>query len=664
MKRILSLCLLAALLLTACTAVADAPPSSEPSGEPAGVQTLTGDALPSVGSMEDLRALLEARSVFSSYSSALREDVVFNGEKSTAADDGDAAAAEVPAAVQGTGETTSGGDYSQTNSQVSGVDEGDIIKTDGTYLYVSDYRSIAIVKADGADMESLSRIELPENAWVSEMYVRGDRLVAVYQYYQYETFDTKDGTDDAESAQAATCVIWRPGRSYTAYAVYDIADRSNPVLARSVEIEGSNLTTRMVGDIVYFVNQRSLYNIADGAEDEDILPAYRDTAAGDAVTYIAPEKIAYCPQSTDASYLLAGAFDVSDAVPCEPVTILGAGGTVYMSQANLYIAHTEYQWGPIRILTETVNEDAAVGADEGRTKTTLYRLAVDGTDLTLAATGEIDGWLLGQYSMDEYDGHLRAAVTSYDENGEEVNGVYVLNDDLSLAGAVTGLAEGETIQSVRFSGATGYVVTYEQTDPLFVLDLSDPAAPAVTGELKIPGFSQYLHDFGDGLLVGVGRNTVEYYTRDENGVETVEGVMDKGMKVSVFDVSDPQNPREITSLKLGTNGSIWSEAAYNPRCIMVDDARGVMAFPVSDYSGALGGGSGKGVGFNGCVVLDVSRDDVSLRAALGDGMDEYYGGSQRMAYIGDTLYRFTGASLVAYDYDTCNELSSLDGLFS
>ncbi len=289
---------------------------------------------------------------------------------------------------------------------------------------------------------------------------------------------------------------------------------------------------------------------------------------------------------------------------------------------------------------------------------------MDGAGLALAASGEIDGRLLGQDSMDEYDGHLRIAATSYNKDNEEVNGVYVLNDDMSLAGAVTGLAEGETIQSVRFSGETGYVVTYEQTDPLFVLDLSDPAAPAVAGELKIPGFSQYLHDFGDGLLVGVGRNTVSYYTRDEDGVETVEGVMDKGMKVSVFDVSDPQQPREVTTLKLGTNSSIWSEASSNPRCIMVDAARGVMAFPVSDYSGALTVDSGKGSGFNGCVVLDVSRSEVSLRAALGDGMDKYYGGNQRMAYIGDTLYRFAGASLTAYDYGTCAELSSLDGLFS
>ncbi len=184
---------------------------------------------------------------------------------------------------------------------------------------------------------------------------------------------------------------------------------------------------------------------------------------------------------------------------------------------------------------------------------------------------KVPGTALDQFSMDEYNGYLRVATT-YDMVDFVSNGVYVLDENLKQVGKIDGIANTEQIKSVRFMGDTGYVVTFEQTDPLFVIDLENPENPKILGELKIPGFSAYLHPVGGGLVLGVGVDG------DENG-------RGEGIKVSLFDVSNPENPVEADNIILSgyREARSWcyysSEALYSHKALCYDENENVMYIP-------------------------------------------------------------------------------------
>ncbi|MCL2748120.1 MAG: beta-propeller domain-containing protein [Oscillospiraceae bacterium] len=617
------------------------------------IQTEPKPSLPRVGDMTELLRLLNQMGVLYLEADAMVQDMGGNMKNSGAdpagdpggvrrrneAVDDEAEAADVAGAPMASpmppaSEVGGGGEHSETNAQVEGIAEGDIVKTDGQYLYIAQGTQVSIVKADGASMSvaSVIRPSDSDDASIREMYVVGDRLVLVTSRWEapppLPPIDT-DGDDTPDYRYN----YWQPGKTFTGYDVYDISDRTDPSRFRLFELEGSPLETRLAGGILYFSATKHIYSTAfeqlEGNEN-DLLPLCRDTAAAEEATYIESKDICYFPGKLEASYLLLGAFDISKKEPCDVQSFLGAGEYFYMSGGSIYIAKPE--WG-----------------EDGQYKTALYRFSVEGTSIQYEADGRVTGFPLNQYSMDEYNGYFRIATTDW----ESGNYVTVFDSAMNQTGRTPPLAPGESVKSARFMGDRGYVVTFRQVDPLFSLDLSDPKNPRVTGELKIPGFSQYMHPVGEDLMVGFGRHTAEIFMRHDDGTEEVVGVTDAGMKISLFDVSDPENPLEIDVLLLGQ--SSYSEATDNPRAMMVDAKRGLFGFPFESYDWDSSSKS-----WGGGMVVGVEGRSLVVRAELKDNQWGSGSWGSRLCYIGDTLYLCYNASdVTAYSYSSFAELNRL-----
>ncbi len=380
--------------------------------------------------------------------------------------------------------------YGTTNVQVQGIDEDDIIKNDGKYIYVLSNVSVKII--DAANMKLMSKTEIDPRG-SNGMYIYKNRLVVV-------------GHDYSENNQ-------------TVIEIYDITDKANPKLINEFSQDGGYFSSRLIGGKVILLSQHYIYPESDSIVYDDVVPTY--TVNG-ACKHLSPDMITILPEQEKYSevYTVMTSFDL-DLAEFKPVTsaVLGAGDNVYCTAENLYISKTEYHY------TEATVGDMVSVTNDGPT-TTLYRYSISGNTFKHEATGEVDGRMLNQFSIDEKGEYIRVATTT-----GTANSVYVLDKSLKEISKITDIAKGETIQSVRYIGDYGYVVTFRQTDPLFVIDFRDMKNPKIVGELKIPGFSSYLHPF-NGYLVGIGVDG------DDNGTTDA-------LKISLFDISDPTNPKEI-----------------------------------------------------------------------------------------------------------------------
>ena len=429
-------------------------------------------------------------------------------------------------AASGSADSESGSSYSKTNVQEEGVDEADLVKTDGTYIYVLKRTgSLVILSAKEGDMEIMSSIEIPSNESVYEMYVDGSRLSFITSEY-YTEMENSDEHVIASRSGTRT-------KLYT----YDISDRKNPVLSGTVTQDGSYSQSRKNGDYIYLFSQFSPI-IQDTYEDSFLVPR---TSSGE----VAASSI-YLPENLNYStYLVVSSVNIHD--PGETVNqkaVVSVASTFYAGTENIYIANETWT--------------------DGTTRTELLKLHYADGIITGTAAGSLEGYLNDSFSLNEYNGYLRTVTTSYDENYNERNGLYILDEDLQLVGAIRDLAPDETIRSARFLGDTAYFVTFRQTDPLFSVDLSDPTDPKILGDLKITGFSSYLHFYSEDLLLGLG-----YEADPETGVQT-------GLKLSMFDISDPVNVTEVSKFVL--DGITWCDALNNYKSILIDPEKKIFGF--------------------------------------------------------------------------------------
>lgn len=563
---------------------------------------------------------------------------------------------------------TSGGDsgpsdYSETNNQVEGVDEADIVKTDGNYLYVlqSYGNELSIVKSWPA-AESAVTATLTLDGYAQSMFLHGDTLVVFSVVYD----EYRDGTPDTD---------WTYGYAQR-ISVIDVTDRAAPEVLREIDVEGYLGTARKIdGDVYAVVNgwvitPEALWDLAndttldlpemDWDADEDAQEAIRAEARGilapEVATLVAaigedallPRMWDHLPgEEGEAQRLL----DCTDFYAPESLTQLGtlslihldadtaatsevsatgvfsSGWTVYANADHLYAAQTNWSWW-------------WGWGEMDSVETQIHRFDLAGSDTVYAASGSVDGWLLNQFSMDEHEGFLRVstndgwswggdvavsdgasdgATTEPSEGGgssgssagsegsakeepsEPANNVFVMADvadTLTVVGEVRGIAPGEQIYATRFLGDVGYVVTFQQTDPLFVIDLSDPTAPAVTGELHVNGYSSYLHPLDGGYLLAVGMDGTD------DGTLT-------GFAVSLFDVRDPTTPTRVDQLTIESDDWSWSEALWDHHAFTYYN--GVLSVPVYtyDYDDATGAWDG----FSGMLVAGV--DTASGVAELG-----------------------------------------------
>lgn len=530
-------------------------------------------------------------------------------------------------------------DYSTTNTQVANVDEADIVKTDGEYIYYVLNGILYIVKADNLEIISNIKIrEDKENFTISEIYLKGNKVVLLGNGHMLGEPTTQINEEDPFLAQK---VYLNPMQSAKAI-VYNIDDKNNPQKEREVALEGNYLDSRMVGDNLYLISRKYTYFYGD-VIDNTILPAMEDSVCKtEEIRRVDCTDIVHFEGTEDSSFMMIGGFNINSNEEVCIETFFGAGDTVYANENNLYLTQRIF------------------GNDY---KTKIYKFALEDARIKLLAKGEVEGQLNNQFSMDEYDGNLRVATTTYIfEDAEKTsefrdvilttfakrettNNLFILNDKLEEIGKIENLAEDEQIYSVRFIGKIGYIVTFKEIDPLFVIDLSDPTNPVVKGELKIPGYSSYLHPYDENHLIGIGYNT------KDNGFG---GVTNSTMKMSMFNVSDLENPKEIFAVDIGTDYSS-SEVTYNHKALFYKKSEDLIGFPINYNSYNYSNNK------NGFIIFKINLENNEFEK-YGEILHEmnYRSDVRRVIYIEDVLYTLGYSKIVSYDLNTFEKLNEVE----
>lgn len=511
--------------------------------------------------------------------------------------------------------------FSATNIQVAGVDEADIVKTDGEYIYQVSGSGINITRAYPAQqMEVIKTIDLQGQDFnPHELYIDKNYLVVTGHTNSFP------GRDPIIMDRLEPLIYPAPG---TAKAlVYDIRNKNNIHLVREVETEGRMITSRKIGSKVYLLSNRYL-DLRCG--EEGARPAYRDSAAGKEIKKIPFDRINYFPGCRVPNYLIVASFDLNNNKQEAQInTYLGPGENVYMSHDNLYVAVTGW---------------------EQEESTTIYKFNVNGTSVSYSAKGKVPGTVLNQFSMDEHKEHFRIATTTWRQEGPS-NHLFVLDKAMNLAGEIRNLAPGERIYSARFMGDRAYLVTFELVDPLFVLDLANPKKPVLLGELKIPGFSNYLHPLDDNHLLGIGKDTT--VTTGWGGQPMA---IELGIKMAVFDVRDVHNPVEKHVEIIGGRGT-HAEVLHNHKALLFDQSRNLLAFGLTVHESP---GDPLGYGkftFQGACVYNIDLEkgfQLKGRITHNDNMQpvnyRYAGDKEvkRVLYINDLLYAVSDSRITAH----------------
>jgi uncharacterized secreted protein with C-terminal beta-propeller domain len=538
-----------------------------------------------------------------------------------------------PAGAEDSAAVPSVTDYSATNIQVAGVDEADIVKTDGDYIYLASGNRTTIVRAYPPEQaQVLSEIEL--EGTVIGIFINGDRLVVFEEETPYYAY----GDIRWDSAEK----FYMPYRSPKTYVkVFDVSDRENPQLQREFSANGQYISSRMIGDYAYLVVNEPVYQ--QEQDDEVNLPKI---SVGNEEKEIPAEDIWYS-DVVDYYYMYTTIIAVNTQndgqEPTYETILLGASSNLYVSLNNIYL--TFPVWG------------TGIGDFD---KTSIHRIQIDGAQIDPVASGEVPGTVLNQFSMDEYGDYFRVATTVHGE--KPLNNVYVLNMALNITGSLTGLAPGETIYSARFMGERGYLVTFKQVDPLFVIDLSDPNNPRELGYLKVTGYSDYLHPYDETHIIGIGKETTDAGTF----------AWYQGVKISLFDVSDVNNPVEISKYEIGDRGTD-SPVLWDHKALLFDKSRNLMVIPVleakvdvTEYpEGVPAWAYGEPV-WQGAYVFHVSLDagieeegKITHVENIADPEKEYYYyyspfAVERSLYIEDVLYTISQAKI------KMNSLENLD----
>lgn len=473
--------------------------------------------------------------------------------------------------IYGSEEDADKKDYSDTYNQEDGVLEADIVKTDGDRIFYASGDNIYIAQADNGRFTSHSYLSVSDKLGINnmsgeimDMYIYKGKLIAICNYYNNMDMDGKENYD------SSYCYGIKAD-TYT--AIFDIV--SLELIGYYVQ-EGNYNDVRLMSDgYLYIISSDDKYLDYDTTTNEDIdnyIPEYR---VGNESCYVDPENIMIpsCKiiELYDyVSYTNISGLDLNSDTPNQPIdmkSIAGYTNNVYCSSQNLYVVS---------------------GYDESE----ITRFSVSCGTLVPQASGKVKGYVNDQFSMSEYNGYFRIAVTenTWEESTESVgedssvaahtlvtqkNSIYILDMDMKIVGSISDFGINEQIKSVNFSGNIAYAVTFRQTDPLYAIDLSNPYSPVLLDEFKISGYSSYMQKWGDGLLLGFGAQADE-----ETGWET-------GIKVTMFDNSNPDNLKELDTVSL-TSGSeyeyIYSEGIYDRKALFIDPEKNLIGFPVNKYN--------------------------------------------------------------------------------
>lgn len=539
------------------------------------------EALPTVDSFEKLNLIFSYAGKFTNNYYPLLRDWIVPTLPESFDDQGN----PVPVAAEPMPSPEAKPEFSETNLQVAGVDEADIVKTDGFTLYQVRQNAVKIVDLQKDKPEVLTTLTVPDGTTINELYLYDGKLVIIGQEQNF-------GFYSSLSVDMRMIMPYMPPKTKVLF--YDVTTPSKPVLLKDFTADGYYVTSRLTGGNLYLIANKNLsyYGMtADQIEPQFsevlILPTGKKTNDYK-ITY---DKIRYFPDTVETSLMMTIGFKMNELEAAPDINVyVGGGNQVYASKSRLIIALDRYHYAFM--------PNEVMGSPSFEHSTSLYQFYMIGGKVVFGNKGSVPGRVLNQFSMDSYEGNYRIATTTGDGwNETSSNNLYVLDSNLSIIGKLEGLAPSEQIYSVRFMGDRAYMVTFRQVDPFYVIDLKEPKLPKVLGYLKIPGFSNYLHPVDDQTILGFGRETID----------TANGPIQGGIKIGLFDVSDVSNPIEKSKVVLGGPGS-WSDALSNHKAIMFAAQGTAFSIPVMLYDE-----SGKFI-FQGAYVYDVSASTgIKLR---------------------------------------------------
>ncbi len=534
--------------------------------------------------------------------------------------------------TSGAAAKSEGESFTDTNVRTEGVAEADIIKTDGKYIYEYDSYTEHLYfysVADGKITKEGSVNVLEDDYYFKEMYIYGDKLVLLGTNYDNSYYGSYYGTDNR-----------------TFVAIYDISDKGEPELVDTMEQSGSYDDSRMVNGILYTFSRKSFdLDQLKKKKYETYIPDVDGELIENDDLYV--QKDIY-----NGEFEVISSIDVDKASYIDRMAILAGSDTMYVSENNIYLTDYVYDWTSF-----------SYGDD-----TKIIKISYKDGELGYETKAKLPGYLNDDYSIDEYNGYLRAVTTYRDSNWTQYNALYVFDENLDKVSVIKKMAEGETIRSARFMGETAYFVTFRNTDPLFAVDLSDPENPEITDYLKIPGFSAYLHPYGDGKLLGVG------YDTDSTGWSNC-------IKLTMFDINDPYDIKEENTEILYNYQA--ASVLNNRNAFMFNKEDGTFGFSVNaegyyyleedwfkeeyedEYDAII---ENYDEDKEGAYYLVMNYDEkkgfqFKMDEKIGDEDDASYGGSvmndTRGIVIGDYIYIVqSGGGIKSYDttdYDLVDE---------
>lgn len=473
-------------------------------------------------------------------------------------------------------EISASNNFGETYVQTDGVDEGDILKNDGTYIYYVNAESVVKIYKDTRVVGEIKNFKDDDNdninEYVIEIYVKDNILTVLTNKSLYKESYGKEVVSD---------MCYGIGEDDTGIHFYDISDITSPKLIKSYYQSGCYSSSRVIDSNIYVVSQKALYQCKS---KEDY---YINLRQGEKEITLSADSIAYANGCDYPTYTVVSAYNTlnaskEDSCRIDTKAVYGYNSDIYCSKDNLYLSLY------------------------GNDNTDIVKINLAENEIKIAAKTTVNGYVHNQFSMYERNGYFRIATTD-----GKANNLYVLDGDLKQVGEVTGFAKKEEIKAVKYVGDMAYVITYEETDPLFVIDLSNPSNPVIKGSVEITGFSSQLLSIDENTVFGMGYSD------------------DGGIKLALFDVSAPESPKVLDSLVIENS---WSNAQYNHRAICINRQQGYIAFDADFYD------TNSGTDKSGAVVIKLDGKSISLTDKLIINPTEEFDYVQRVTYIGETLY--------------------------